>query len=513
MMNAIKKIIYITFAIFLIGCEEFLEIVPQDQVTMANYYETEAQCLGATAPLYGFVWFNFLDKASYAIGDVYAGNMYSENKEQINFNNYTVNQNNVRVFEAWSACYSAIAHSNSTMHNLPRKATKNGVDQTVINNCVAEAKFMRATAYFYLVQLFGPIPLIEEGVKASENYLIPRIIEEDVFSLIIKDLEWAEANSPDTRPESQKGRITKTVAKAMKAKVYLTIKEYDKCKIELEAVINSGKYRLLDNYKDLFFKSTSNFNDESLFAWTWEANSDWGSQNTHQSFFAINSDITTVGDGWGVVVPTVDLLNAFEPGDLRKREILMEDGDYYPELRSDIGGFTYDQTKYNSRTHAGIKKYVVGSPADDDVSTQYTGINTDILRYADVLLMYVEAMIGNGTSTTDATALQYFNMIRKRAGLAELTEVTKDILLQERRIEFAFEKQFYYDLLRIKGETETKTILSNVERGTFGKNGFESKKFVCKDVRFGIPVSEIDQNPLLAEDPVNYNWSESEYNN
>lgn len=502
-----QKIKYLSIALlsfFFMGCEEFLDIVPEDQLTLDGYFKTEAQCLQATAPLYGFVWFNFNDKASFAIGDVYSGNMFTSSKEMINFQKYTVAQNNLRTFEAWSACYAVVAHSNNIINNLPVTASGYGVDATVIDQCVAEARFMRGTAYFYLVQLFGAVPIIEDGAVAAANPIIPRITEDDIYTFIINDLEYAEEFSPLERTGSAEGRITSGAAQAMLAKVYLTQKNYTKTLEELNKVISSEQYKLLENYKDLFLNSESDYNDESLFAWGWIANQGWATQNTHQAFFAIDGDITTFDDGWGMVKPSVDLLNAFENGDARKKYILMEDGDHYDELLSDKGGFTYVLETYYSETKSAIKKYVVGSPADDNVGNQSTGINTDIIRYADVLLMYVEATMGDDNSTTDATSLKYFNDIRLRANLGTKNEITRESLLHERRIEFAFEGQYFYDVVRILGEDGAKTYLSNVERGKYSDEGLVSQTYNCSTVKFSIPTSESDQNPLLKEDPVAY---------
>ncbi|MDA3821328.1 MAG: RagB/SusD family nutrient uptake outer membrane protein, partial [Bacteroidales bacterium] len=303
---------------------------------------------------------------------------------------------------------------------------------------------------------------------------------------------------------SNAGRVTSGAAKAMMAKVYLSLKEFENAKAKIEQVIASKKYALLDNYRDLFLTSESDYNAESIFAWGWIANQGWATQNTHQAFFAVTGDITMVGDGWGTVKPSVDLINAFENGDVRKHEILMEDGDYYEELLSASGGFTFDLDEYFSETNSGIKKYVVGSPDDDNVGNMSTGINTDIIRYADVLLMYVEAVMGDADNTTDEKALDYFNQIRRRAGLATKTSISREELLHERRIEFAFESQFLYDLVRILGEEKAKEYLSNVERGRYSGDELVSQKFDCNKVKFSIPTSEVDQNPLLKEDPVAY---------
>jgi hypothetical protein len=130
-----------------------------------------------------------------------------------------------------------------------------------------------------------------------------------------------------------------------------------------------------------------------------------------------------------------------------------------------------------------------------------TGINTMILRYADVLLIYAEATLGTNASTSDATALTAFNAVRKRANLAEKTTITIDDILHERRVEFAFEGDYWFDLQR-QGYAKAKQIIEAQNRGTADSPLYvtfsESKMYLP------IPAGEILQDPALAQDPVAY---------
>ena len=113
------------------------------------------------------------------------------------------------------------------------------------------------------------------------------------------------------------------------------------------------------------------------------------------------------------------------------------------------GGYTYGVTENAGSQGANIKKYVVGTHDDNGVSyKQSSGINTHMLRLAEVYLNLAEAILGNNASTTDATALYYFNEVRKRAGLNAKTSLTYEDLRHERRMELAFEGQYWYDLVR-----------------------------------------------------------------
>jgi hypothetical protein len=177
------------------------------------------------------------------------------------------------------------------------------------------------------------------------------------------------------------------------------------------------------------------------------------------------------------------------------------------------GGYTYPSCK--SRTGANVKKYVVGNFEDNAATggsySMSTGINTYMIRYSDVLLTYVEATIGSGTSTTDANAIAQFMRVRTRAGLGSIpvSAVTTDDLLRERRLEFAFEGQYWYDILRLP-QDKALLKLSNTERGLFeswcGGGAVVSNKInvTATMLLFPVPQSEIDIDPKLAETPVAY---------
>jgi hypothetical protein len=99
-----------------------------------------------------------------------------------------------------------------------------------------------------------------------------------------------------------------------------------------------------------------------------------------------------------------------------------------------------------------IKKYVIGGPLanrGDNITIMHGDLPNYLLRLADVYLVYIEAALGTGASTSDATALNYFNLIRTRAGLATATSLTFDDVFKERRIELALEYQFWFDLKRL----------------------------------------------------------------
>ncbi len=208
-------------------------------------------------------------------------------------------------------------------------------------------------------------------------------------------------------------------------------------------------------------------------------------------------------------MPTIDLQNAYESGDKRKKAVMMTPGDFYPELLQAQGGYTYPTTNIPSNTRANIKKYVVGTPADNGGkgAKLSTYVNTNILRYADVLLIAAEAILNGAPSTSDANALKYFNLVRERAGLPDNTIITSDDILHERRVELAFEADYWFDLGRIDRDKAI-SIIENQERGFWDATGkiiYSYKhKPVNSDFLLPIPATEISQNPRFKEAPVTY---------
>ncbi|MDH5380689.1 MAG: RagB/SusD family nutrient uptake outer membrane protein, partial [Cyclobacteriaceae bacterium] len=412
-----KYILLMMVAILTIQCnqEEFLDRPPEDALTIDNFYQSNEQVLASTAPLYGWPWFEANDKAWWAIGEGMGGNHYTNDGDMGEMYVFAVKSNSARLNEMWNSLFRVVAHSNSVINNVPEKSAE-AVSDEIKRHAVAEAKFMRATAYFYLVRLWGPIPIIENNEELVIDFKVPKNPEEDVYKFIIMDLEWAMENLPETPLHT--GRLSKWSAEGMLAKVYLAKAglgqngsrkqlDLDNAKTHAANVINSG-LMLMPEYGDLFITEYEN-SDESLFAFQWIACLGWGTQNTNQAYWAKDATVTGVGDGWGGYIgPTIDLQNDYETGDKRRYHTIMLDGDYYPNIKSTSGGFTYTQQPGGSMsanaTHSAVKKYVIGNPGDNggQVCFMSTGINTYVLRLADVYLIYAEAVLGNSANTSDA---------------------------------------------------------------------------------------------------------------
>ncbi|MEP6610964.1 MAG: RagB/SusD family nutrient uptake outer membrane protein [Mucilaginibacter sp.] len=522
-MKSYKKYIAgLTFVSCIIGTsckKDFFNQPPQDQITLASFYKTADQVNASTNGLYNNVWFSWNNKASWAITELSGGNARTYSSDVVNFFNFSATADNTEVNNAWTSLFTVVAQSNALIYNLPKQVPAS-VPTAVVNNALGEAHFMRATAYFYLVRLFGNLPIIENTLDFVDNYQVNTNPVTDVYKFMINDLKFAEANC-NTKANKITGHVSGGSASAMLSKVYLYMQDYTNARAEAEKVINSGEFKLLGvdvagkTYTDLF-EAANNNNDESIAALQWAGGASYGHGNSMQASFAINSIITGTGDGYSVIGPTIDLQKAYEPGDSRLHGTIMLAGDKYPELNKAAGGFTVPNDVNSQNTKAGIKKYVTGTPADNggQGGAQSADNNTYLMRYAEVLLIEAEAVLGSAASTTDAAALAPFNKIRRRAGLNALATITRNDIMHERRIELAIEGDYWFDLGRMDGFNTTshplaKAIIGNQERGTYSNDNppvIYTEKYTINDNQFlfPYPTSEVAANPKLKQPPVAY---------
>lgn len=511
MKNLIKSkalvLVVISAVLFFPSCsDEFLDRPPEDSYSVDNFYKTNDQVATAANHLYSRPWFNFISNVAWPIGEIASGNARTWDARNQEFSNYSITGAHGTLTQAWESLYAVIAQSNSVINTLPTAAGPE-VSEEVINNSIAEARFIRATAYFYLVRIFGSVPILDDNTDYVLEPVVPRNRVEDIYEFIKRDFQYSVDNLYDrtTGTEIQSGRVSSNSAKAMLAKVYLYEEDYSMAYQLSNEVINSGEYRLLEEYYDLFLEQNDN-NPESLFALQWATTGAYSEGNALQSFYA-SSGITGFSDGWAALGPSIDLQEAYEEGDERYYATIMEPGAFYSDIN---GGFTASASMNHQGTNVGIKKYVIGNPATGGGSQSYPN-NTYILRYAEVLLIHAEAAINGGGSV--AEGVESFNQVRTRAGLEPIENPTMDDIFHERRIELAFELEFWYDIVR-RGPEFAIEYLSNVERAPYDNSTtpptYDSETYTpsVDDLLYPYPTNEIQNNPALLQDPVPYDFDD-----
>ena len=522
----------ITIAIFALGAmascsNDFTDRPSEDSISASNYYKNDEQVRVATDGLYYKTWFQFNNKFFYAISEVGSGNMYTNSSDVNAMRSFSITSSDAEMFSGWQSLWANVAQANYLINNLQRVADPS-VSQSVINNALGEAYFMRATAYFYLVRLWGPVPIIVNNLDHVTNPQLNTNRVEDVYELVTRDYTQAiSLLNSKVRGSSyaDNAKVSKGSAKAMLAKVYLYLKDYTKARQLSEEVINSGEFKLLGgtsqysiqskSFGDLF-KYANNNNEESVFALQWKTDANYGSGNNCNTQFGIsNGTISTSNATYGGVFgPSQDILNLYSIGDARRNETIMFPGNVYSDMKIKNGttfqvGFTVPAADQIGGQGAGaaIKKYCIGIASDDTGRVDGWGMmanSTYIMRYAELLLIHAEAVLAGGGSTSDAVALKSLNAVRNRAGLASVTSFTFDDLFKERRRELAFEGDFWFDLRRLPS-AQALALLSSQNRGDLW-SGVKNYSADVNDLLLPYPDNEVAKNPKLLEAPVDYQF-------
>ena len=533
--NKIICALLLAGALSFTACDEsFLELSPNDRITLDNFFQSENDLKAATAGLYNKVWFDFNDKFYYGLGDGRSNNLFAPYSDYIYpFTDLTETSLTGPLVSAWQSFYNVVGQSNNTINNI-RKNSKN-VTEAQKNLAIAEARFMRGTAYWYLASLWGNVILIEDNSVLVNKPIVNTNPRNDVFEFAIRDLEFAAKYLPAT--SGQAGRLTKWSAFGMLSRVYLSFAGIsdnpesgvrnttylELAKKAAQKVCEESGLLLLPNYADLF-KVENNNNSESLFALQWVPNGDYGVINTQQAYFACGSEITGDDAAWGYyTMASYDMMAEYEVEDVvRRKATFMAYGDVYPEINKSNGGYLYEK----ATDRCNVKKGVVGSTKDTDgkSSRMNSALNTYMLRLAEVYLIYAEAILGNNASTSDPVALEYFNRVRKRAGIPVKTSISYEDIRHERRIELALEGQYWYDLVRRSyyKQQEVLNYINYQDRAHNGSYTFDIGTGVAENTSTSTravnqaaadrlllpyPESELVQNPLLKQTPVNYNFT------
>lgn len=387
-------------------------------------------------------------------------------------------QNGVISF-FWQFAYTCIGNANMVIKYLPTSP----VDEGLRKRLIGEAKFLRAANYFYLVQLFGDVPMPTEDVNTTfdkDGY--PRSPVADVYKLIIDDLKFAVINLSN-KSQTPAGRASKQAAEALLGKVYLTLKDYPNARTTLEPLMSDGEVGLLDNFGDLF-KETNENNKESLFEIQYITQSGY-TESWANLLGSWALSVSQPGGGGQAIICTDYAANIYPDDDSIRKDASLRSVYYDPNTNQpgylnwwgDVG-----------KPH--VKKYEQSTGQNAATSSR----NIYYLRYADAVLMYAEALNELG-QTSDA--LPYFDKIRERAKAHDLEtdlghtpsqQEFRDAMVTERIKELMFEGWRWFDLKRW-GLLISRTKLYNPD----ATNNIEAPKHLL----YPIPFSEFTNNRTL----------------
>lgn len=484
------KLKYNLIAIALLGfsfssCSDFLEQNPQTDLSENDFYKTADDILSAVNGAYSSLqegdiygnWYVFGEIPSDNTRNQLSGSVTTQNE----FDQFYIDTQNSMIANFWRAAYKVINRTNTVLGRIDGIE----INTELANRYKLECKFIRALMYFNLVRVYGDVPLVLKEISISESYDILREPKENVYNQIIADLKEAQG-LPVSYSTAEDGRATQGAAKALLANVYITLHKYAEAETILAEIINSGQYSLLENtpgslnidgYKNVFSPVNHN-SKEGIFEIQFLKGGYGEGSNYANNFAPENSgtNVVAVGGTGGNNIPEMDIYNAYEEGDLR-RDCSMSLG-YYDNRKNN----EWVESRY-------VCKFMDVPYQNNDASNNYP-----VIRYADVILMYAEALNQNGKT---AEACKYLNMTRRRGFGYQTTETspvdlqTTDkaqfslMVEQERRVELAFENHRWFDLIRTGRAVEV----------------MRSKGFSLNETNLicPIPQKQIDVNPKLTQ--------------
>jgi len=395
--------------------------------------------------------------------------------------------------DVWGSAYKIINRANVVLDRVPAIT----MDPALRTRVLGEAHFLRALAYFDLVRCFGDVPLIEHEVKSLDGLRVSRTPAAQVQALIVSDLQEAISGLPPSYSGADVGRVTRGAAQALLAKVYLTAKDWTNAAQLAGQVMASQRYTLLPNWKDNFKIATKITNSESIFEINYDGVLDPGAGSVH-TLFSLPSGFPG-GDAYGLMTVAPSLAALFDSGDTRGLH-----GTFITTPYKDALGDSVSWTDPPANLGPAFNKYLDETDFENMHTRAWVKQANDwiVLRYADVLLMYAEAVNEGGTATA-GTAEAALSLVRVRAGRVPVSGLSqgvfRDLVRLERRREFVFEGQRFFDLVRW-GVLDSAIRAKTAELHAIDPLEVPIPHGV-KGSLLPIPLSELNINPNLTQNP------------
>jgi starch-binding outer membrane protein, SusD/RagB family len=446
-------------SVFVVSCsDDFLDIAVQGGVTTQSDPALAQKLVTGVynSLLQGDSWgngdvhgFAFISVTSIMSDDADKGSTPTDQAVPVgDIDNFTLTPTNKFCESLWSGHYNSIGAANQALAALSVAA----INPAERDKLKGEVRFLRGYLYFNLVRMYGGVPLVLRVPKdATDANTDPafqtRAPITVVYDSIIRDLQYAADKLP-LKSQTGTGHATKGAAQAMLAKVYMYRGEWASVFALTDEIINSGQYFLVNDYSKIWRQAYDN-SSESIFE---IQTGSFNNANLNPDLYTVCQGVRQGGVGgwddlgWGFNTPSTNLINAYEPGDLRKEGTIifidnsgtrkgtfLWDGFRVPSSDS-VQNLYYNYKAYTSRT---MEQFA--NPADKNRPK-----NIRILRYADVLLMNAEAAVHTGLGDP----VVKINLLRERANLTPKANVTIADVWRERRVELAMEHDRFWDLVR-----------------------------------------------------------------
>ncbi|QIP15068.1 RagB/SusD family nutrient uptake outer membrane protein [Spirosoma aureum] len=477
-LQSAKRFLSLINIILLTGCEHILIENPSSNISSVNFYKNEADALSGLYGAYSQLY-NIYNNSYIEYGELNADNLKGSYVNTGNiFDMFSISNESTASF--WQNSFSGVNLANEVIYYTDR--IKAPADKKAI--IIAEARALRAIYYFNLVRAMGGVPIYKTPTLGFENINNPRSTQEEVYTLIVEDLKNAENVLPRS---SIAGRINSNIATALLARIYLFRSDFKNAFASAKRIIDSGKYKLFNDYTDAFKPDKKN-GIEHIFQIQYLS----GEQNSGiPGAFGPRSPAGPYnGTFWaktsvsGNYEPEQSFVNE-NPKSYRKSVTIANS---YLDINGTGKVITMNEV-YKGKFPYYISKF------DDRASELQSGENFNVIRYADILLIAAESI--NEIDPQNADKYKWINQIRERArngikdDLPDLANLSQDefrtAVLSERRFELAFEGERAWDLKR---------------RGLFLKT-MRAQGAIIEDymLLFPIPNTQIILNPNLIQNP------------
>lgn len=507
----IKRISVLITLLYITGAceEEFLEVQNPNAITADVFFENETQVEQAVNTLYNSIRTavrgggdqnTFVQNARDGSSQLTAGAF----QVQVNYFNFGSSPQDGDSDSFWDGAYTTIFRANTILENIENADF--GDNAAAKERLLAETYFFRGLSYFHLAHMYGKVPIVLASPVDPEDFNPPSAATfEEVWDQAIADLQIAKAGLPMV-DEADTGRVTWGAATGFLGKTYLyragylgQSESYALAAAEFKEVIDSGNYELVESYVDNFTASNEN-NSESLYEFQYLfSTQDTPTQNRpFNSVPGIGFEIFLRPSPWLMDEMALErtITDEFDSRYLQTvyfNEGLPLFGVPYDELGSGItcaGGGAPDGS--SDTTGGWWRKYLnVDLPCPPILVGLDPDNNERILRYADILLMYAEAVVQSGGNLD--LALEAVNTVRSRANLTDFTDTAGllEEIKHQRIVEFAYENMRYFDLIRW---SELATFIQATGTAT-QKSNIDAEKHKY----FPLPVQEVINNTNLEQ--------------
>jgi len=527
-----------------ISCDKELEQFPSNAFAKDNFWTSESNANIALVGAYrGAIeygtqvnptdWWTYCGIVFMEFATDNAYDRRGDNSSQNRLTNGTLLPDNSVIGSYWKGSYKRIAICNDFLENIGNV----DMDQSKIDRMKAEVSFLRATQYFYLSQFWGSAPLVTQTLTPDEANNVDKASKAELIEFATNEFRAAAEALPSfgELTSDEAGRASKQAALAFLGRIYLSEKNFTEAAAAYRQIIDMGENIIDPEYASLFTPVNEN-SSENIFSTQYVGGQAGNSLAQHA--------YPAVATGWHIVNPTGSLADAygFDDGtplsyddprfeyddmganrDPRFRYNFLWDGSTFsgrtyvchPDSTASVDQLTY--SKQATRTGYGLRKFFDES-FSGKLRSDYGG-NVPIIRYAEVLLSYLEAELEAGNAISQALLDETINAVRGRASvdLPPITETDptalRPILRNERRIELALEGQRLWDIFRwgIGDEVLTGDFWgapfpnSTLYPTTSKKIDPQSRWFITSknfrqdvDNVWPVPESEVNVNPKLA---------------